>query len=162
VRCRIHGDLRLARVLVAQSELVFIDAGGPAHRPGAERRAKLPPLADLGTLICSLHATVADVQQRMHVEHPELYPRLIEPLAQWLREGVARLLTAHAAISNGSPMLPADARQRAEIGRVFALGAASDALEAQLRAEPQGPPALLAGRLTALLSLLEDASGPVR
>ena len=160
MRCRIHGDLRLARVLVAEGEPVFIDAGGPFHRPAAERRAKQPPLMDLGTLVFSLYTTVADLRQRMQGEHPDLHPRLTEPLAQWRRDTVQRLLAAHAASSAGSTLLPAEEGQRADIVRVFALARALDALASELVASAQGQAGQLPGRLAVLLDLLEDARVP--
>jgi len=157
VRCRIHGDLRLARVLVAQSEPVLIDAGGPVHRPAAERRAKQPPLKDLGTLVCSLYTTVAELQQRQQAEHPGLHLRLAGPLADWRRDAVERLLAAHAATSAGSPLLPAEVEQRGDLVRLFTLGSA---LEAVSGLGPQAPPGGRAARLAALVGVLEDAAAP--
>jgi maltose alpha-D-glucosyltransferase/alpha-amylase len=158
LRCRIHGDLRLARVLVAQSEPVLIDAGGPAHRPPAERRAKRPPLSDLGTLVCDLHTAVAQLQQRQRAEHPDIYPRLVEPLATWRRQTVDRLLAAHAVAAEGSLLLAADPAQRAEAAWALALGCALDCLEAAVAASPQAPPAQLAAAIAAVLSLHQDAA----
>lgn len=160
VRCRIHGDLTLNRVLVAQSEPVLIDAGGPAHLPPAERRSKRPPLTDLGTLICDLHSTVADIGQRMRAEHPDLHPRLVEPLGLWRRETVERLLSAHSAAAEASPLLAGDPAQRAETARASALGCALDDLAAST-ARPQAPPASLATALATLLGLLQDAGASV-
>jgi maltose alpha-D-glucosyltransferase/alpha-amylase len=161
MRCRLHGDLRLARVLVAQDEPVFIGAGGPAHRPPAERRAKRPPLTDLAALVCDLHTNVADIQQRMRAEHPDLHPRLAEPLATWRQEMIQRLLAAHAGAAEGSPLLAADPAQRAEAAQALALGCALDGLAAALAARPPAPTVKIAAAAEAVLSLLHDAAASV-
>ncbi|WP_295540088.1 maltose alpha-D-glucosyltransferase [uncultured Thiohalocapsa sp.] len=160
-RCRLHGDLRLARVLVAQHEPVFIGAGGPAQRPCAERRAKRPPLLDLGTLVCDLHTTVADIQQRTRTEHPDLHPRLAEPLATWRREAVERLLAAHAAAAEGSPLLAADPEQRVETVRALALGGALERLATALAAPRRAPTVPVAAAVDTVLSLLDEAGASV-
>jgi hypothetical protein len=96
----------------------------------------------------------------MQGEHPDLHPRLTEPLAQWRRDTVQRLLAAHAASSAGSTLLPAEEGQRADIVRVFALARALDALASELVASAQGQAGQLPGRLAVLLDLLEDARVP--
>jgi predicted trehalose synthase len=161
-RCRIHGDLRLARVLVAGNEPVLIDAGGPAHVPAAERRVRQPPLTDLGTLICDLHTAVADIRQRMQAEHPDLYTRLIEPLAIWRRETVDRLLSAHAAaaVPAPSPLLDPDPQRSAAAARALALGCALDRLDTAIAAGPSTPSTAPAAALETVLSLLHDTAEP--
>jgi maltose alpha-D-glucosyltransferase/alpha-amylase len=155
LRCRVHGDLSLERVLVAESELVLTGAGGPPGRPPHERRRKQPPLSDLGRLLCSLHERVACVEQAMASEHPDQSDRLAKSIRAWRRMIAGRLLGAYTTASAGSALLPDSGEAEGRRGiQLFALSAAFESLADALswRAERIG------GALGALLSLLAEAS----
>jgi maltose alpha-D-glucosyltransferase / alpha-amylase len=155
VRCRVHGDLRLERVLVAGEDVVFIGAGGPADRPPAPRRRKLPPLSDLGRLLAACHETVAEVAEAMDTEHPDLGGRLGEPITRWRRDMLGLLVSAYAAAAT-EPVLPAggDAELMQKAPWLFALDAALRRLDAALTQSPERT----ATALGAMLSLLRDGA----
>lgn len=53
-RTRIHGDLHLGQVLIAQSDVYFVDFEGEPDRPPAARRAKASPWRDVAGLMRSI------------------------------------------------------------------------------------------------------------
>jgi maltose alpha-D-glucosyltransferase/alpha-amylase len=166
LRWRVHGDLCLKRVLVAEDRLVVTGAGGPSDAAPAERRRKQPPLRDLGRLLFSVHETVAAVQQEMTKEHPEQADRVAGGTGAWRRHVSERLLAAYAAASASSPLSPfgdgTDGWMRVRLfGLTAALEALGDTFGDGLGGSPGDAlarhPAAIGGPAGAILSLVSDA-----
>jgi len=137
LKMRIHGDLRLLRVLVVENDVVFTGAGGPPDLDPAVRRAKRSPLVDLGRLVCSLHLAVVAVARAIAPEHPDMSDRLREPLQRWRGEMVRRLVTAYGDKSNGSAYYPESTERAWSLIKLFALSSGIDVLHDALRGQPQ-------------------------
>jgi len=155
VRCRVHGDLDLGRVLIAEDDLVITGAGGPPGASPEVRRRKQPPLQDLGRLLRSLHEIVGTVGRTMGAEHPDSSGRLDGPLADWRREACSRLTGAYAAAAAGGASPPPDDNAwHARAAALFALETALAALGEAL----DGRPDRIASVAGALLSLIRDGA----
>ncbi|MCF7989564.1 MAG: maltose alpha-D-glucosyltransferase [Thiohalocapsa sp.] len=148
-KLRLHGDLSLARVLVAEHDVVLTGAGGPLDVPRESRRLKRPPLADVGGLIYSLHETVERVLLAMAQEHPHPRERLQEPLANWRRGAVQRLMSAYNDAAAGAA-IGASPEHAWLLARLYALTSAVDGLALALQRRPERRAAAVA----TLLSLL--------
>lgn len=85
LKIRIHGDLRLEKILLTGRDLAICDFGGDPARPYSERRLKRSPLRDVAALIYSFHQVVDEGfstsnQLRAH-DH-----ETILPFAHWWAE----------------------------------------------------------------------------
>jgi maltose alpha-D-glucosyltransferase/alpha-amylase len=151
LKMRVHGDLWLPRVLVAEDDVVFIGAGGSPDVDRTIRRAKRSPLGDLGRLVCSLHLAVAAVARSIASEPSDMSDPLREPLNRWRGEMVRRLVTAYGDKSTGSAHYPESSEQARSLVRLFALSSGIDALRDGLQSQPEFRSIAMA----ALMTLLE-------
>ena len=75
VRIRIHGDLRLERVLYTGDDFVIDGFEGDRTRPLAERKSKRSPIEDVATMLRSIHREVTHIlAERPDAERPKLGP----------------------------------------------------------------------------------------
>ena len=75
VRIRIHGDLRLERVLHTGDDFIIDGFEGDRTRPFAERKAKRSPIEDVATMLRSIHRAVTHIlAERPDAERPRLTP----------------------------------------------------------------------------------------
>lgn len=75
VRIRIHGDLRLERVLYTGDDFVIDGFEGDRTRPLAERKAKRSPIEDVASMLRSIHRAVTHIlAARPDAQRPKLTP----------------------------------------------------------------------------------------
>jgi maltose alpha-D-glucosyltransferase/alpha-amylase len=151
---RVHGDLHLDQVLIADGDYVFIDFEGEAERPIGERTLKYSPLRDVAMLLCSYQcAAYVALGRRVSAVEAEQAP-LLQVLTPWVRDwsfwvSVA-FLQGYLETAHGAAFLPRDRHQVAALLDVYLLESGLAAV-----AEAVGPGASHAGAtLQAFLDLV--------
>ena len=103
---RVHGDYRLAQVLVAQGDVMIIDLEGETGRPLAARRAKTLPLIDVAGMIRSIDLAAWTSLSRFAETHSLALDRLISPAATWRDLAVGAFMSGYRAGIEGCPSWP--------------------------------------------------------
>jgi maltose alpha-D-glucosyltransferase/alpha-amylase len=120
-RTRCHGDFRLAQVLYAAGDFVFIDFEGEPARVLAERRLKRSPLRDVASMLRSFHyaagAALDAVREREGgVAADDAPPRRDDPPAGWARYWVqqvsAGFLGEYLRVAGPASFVPQAAEER--------------------------------------------------
>ena len=109
---RVHGDLHLGQVLVADGDFVIIDFEGEPGRPAAQRRRKRTPLVDVAGMIRSLHyAAVYGALDGPEVGAAPHSERLLAVAEAWWQRSSAQYLRGYLAVAGDGGLLAPDACQ---------------------------------------------------
>ena len=104
VRLRIHGDLRLERVLYTGDDFIIDGFEGDRTRPLDERKAKRSPIEDVATMLRSIHRAVTQIL----AERPEAQRAKLAPWASvFHRAASASFLGGWLRSASESTVLPA-------------------------------------------------------
>ena len=129
---RIHGDLRLGRVLRLQRDWMVIDFEGEAERPVEERRHPSSPLRDVAGMTRSFQAAAQLALRQL--EHPD---RELSVLADaWVVRNVNTFLAGYAEIDEAHRLLPGSRASRDALLSVFELDKAVHEVAAGLAHRP--------------------------
>ena len=118
VGLRIHGDLHLGQLLLADAGWFVLDFEGEPVRPMAERLAASSPLRDVAGLVRSLHyaARTALTERGRDVD-----PELVDLVDQWEARAVEAYLAGYRHVEGIEALLPASEGDRSTVLRVFEL-----------------------------------------
>ena len=103
-KIRVHGDLHLGQVLVAQNDIYIVDFEGEPNRPIAERRYKTTPLADLSALLRSFDYAAWTTILQMTPGHEPRRDRLERLALSWRDEMNVRVVQAYRSVAALSPI----------------------------------------------------------
>jgi len=138
---RIHGDLHLGQVLVAQDDIFIIDFEGEPLRPLAERRLRSSPLRDVAGMLrsFSLAAHAAGLRH-------DPAQGMARALADWERDATRHFLDGYVKAAAGLASVPADERELDALLELFLIERAACELRLAAR-RPEGVEIALDGLL---------------
>ena len=93
---RVHGDLHLGRLLVADDGYRVIDFDGDVLRSFEDRRRPDSPLRDVASLLRSLDHVARDAHRRADARTGEAIERPRLDIDAWIERARARFLAAYA------------------------------------------------------------------
>ena len=96
-KTRVHGDLHLGHVLAVEGDVLIEGFRGDALGACVPRPSKLPPLADLASLLESLHAVAATALASRARGRSMAQAGLESALRQWRRDAETALTRAYRA-----------------------------------------------------------------
>ena len=155
LRCtRLHGDYRLAQVLVAQGDVMLIDFEGESGRSMAERRAKGLPLADVAGMVRSFDLAAWTSVSRFAETDPQAPERLSAPATAWRDLAVGAFLAEYETGISGCPSWPGAAAETLMRWELLAR------LGRELTSDAAHRPARLAAAVARLTQLLKTMGDP--
>ncbi|HMO28986.1 putative maltokinase, partial [Enterovirga sp.] len=124
VKTRIHGDLHLGQILIAEDDVMIVDFEGEPARTSAERRAKYTPLRDIAGMLRSFVYAADTAARDVAARLPEAGERVGALASGWLRLIEAEFLAAYEEATEGSPVWVEDDETRRRLLRLHLLSKA--------------------------------------
>ncbi len=149
---RMHGDYRLSQVLYAGGDLVIVDFEGEARRLLAERRLKGSPLADLASMLCSIHNVAWFALPHFQAERESAgrSEELEERTNRWVQEVAAAFLRGYLSTAAEAPFVPRSRENLLVLLDTLLLKTFLGQLSHAIRARPEWLPACIVGTLQVL------------
>jgi len=153
-KIRIHGDLHLGQILVAQNDFYVIDFEGEPARTLAERRAKSVSIRDVAGMLRSFEYAGWSALHKLAERDSEGYQRLLPHADAWRQLVQLTFLENYKEAIAGCASYPADP---AEVDRLLALFLLDKVLY-EIRYEAANRPAWLRIPLSGLAAILDSAT----
>jgi maltose alpha-D-glucosyltransferase / alpha-amylase len=154
---RLHGDFRLARMLIVKDDIFICGFDGAERYDLAERRRKAPPARDVAWLINSIDYSVGAALERARGLAPDEKGRLGAVLTQWRDRATAAFVAGYRETMGNGPLWPADPHAADALIEFFLLEKALYDIEDELSNRPEWLRIPLVGLLRILS---ESASVP--
>ncbi|MBN9022518.1 MAG: putative maltokinase, partial [Rhizobiales bacterium] len=113
LKSRIHGDLHLGQVLVAQDDVYIIDFEGEPQRSLAERRERTSALRDVAGMLRSFDYAAWSAIDRFRTVAGTLDDRLRDRAFAWRASAIADFMGEYEAAAGDRQFLPAPELRRA-------------------------------------------------
>jgi len=115
---RIHGDLHLAQVLLADAGWFVLDFEGEPVRPVVERVRVSSPLRDVAGIVRSFHYAVrTGIAERGR----DVDPELLDLADQWESRAADEFWRGYQSVTGIDRLLPAPTADRESLRRAFEL-----------------------------------------
>jgi maltose alpha-D-glucosyltransferase / alpha-amylase len=105
---RLHGDLRLAHMLIVKDDIFICGFDGEARLPLAERRRKAPAARDVAWLINSIDYSVGAALERARGMAPDEHSRLAAALNEWRDRATAAFMSGYRDTIRSTRLWPSD------------------------------------------------------
>jgi len=121
VKTRIHGDLHLGQVLLAQTDWYVTDFEGEPAKDLSSRRSKHSPLRDVAGMLRSFDYSARAALQRAAITVGSVPDAQVERALAWRDETTETFLAAYRETVAGSPSYPRDEAQARRLLDIFLL-----------------------------------------
>jgi maltose alpha-D-glucosyltransferase / alpha-amylase len=143
LRIRVHGNLHLAKVMLAADDFVLTGFEGDTTLPLEERRQKDSPLHDVASVLVSFHYARSVASDNAIAHRPELRERAEPELDQWQLLTNRAFLQGYRRAVAESGILPSTEPSMQRLLKLFMLIRAVRALRNELERRPQMLPAAI-------------------
>jgi len=152
-RTRVHGDYHLGQLLWSGDEVWVIDFEGEPGRTLSARRQRVSPLADVASMIWSLHYASITADERAAA--PLMQGSELDGSRRWCAAVTAEFLRAYLDAAFEAAFLPRDQEQLGLLFDCILLNRGIHDLWYRLQAKTFEGPAGAEGTLTGLLPLVQ-------
>ncbi|AMN45680.1 maltose alpha-D-glucosyltransferase/ alpha-amylase [Steroidobacter denitrificans] len=154
-RTRLHGNLRLSKVLLVADDLLITGFEGDPTLTLAQRRRKATPLYDVASLLRSFDHARATALERAVTGRPDLSEHLEAALLQWREAASEAFLKGYRASMRGVGSVPADKASFMRQLNLLQIGLVTRELLELLSSDP----GRIAAPIDALLELMNKRAG---
>jgi len=134
---RLHGDFRLARMLIVKDDIFISGFDGDARFTLAERRRKAPAARDVAWLINSIDYSVGAALERARGMAQDEHRRLAAALMEWRDRATAAFLGGYRETMRNTRLWPADPHAAEAMINFFLLEKVLYDIEEELSDRPE-------------------------
>jgi maltose alpha-D-glucosyltransferase/alpha-amylase len=149
---RLHGDLRLAHMLIVKDDIFISGFDGNTRLTLAERRSKAPAARDVACVINSIDYSVGAALERARGMAPDEHGRLSTALMEWRNRATAAFMTGYRETIKSTRLWPADPHAADAMINFFLLEKVLYDIEYELAQRPEW----LRIPLTGMLRILSE------
>ncbi|AKD55773.1 maltose alpha-D-glucosyltransferase [Spirosoma radiotolerans] len=136
-KIRIHGDLKLEKIMVTGKDIAIQDFGGDPARSYSERRLKRSPLRDVASMIHSFYyVTYEGFLNNNQVPEGDTTLRLLPYATFWVHYMRGFFIKAYLETVQGSSFVPADPAEQQMMIETYLLEKAIPSLSYELTHRP--------------------------
>jgi len=137
LRTRVHGNLHLAKIMLAADDFLLTGFEGDTRLPLEERRKKDSPLHDVASVLLSFHYARTVAMDHAITHRPEQRERLEPELAQWQLQTTRAFMLGYRRGVLESGILPSTEADAVRLLKLFMIIRGVQALRNELEHRPE-------------------------